>query len=185
MVSDVLAVSRISQGRSLHRAIAAKALGTIRKEPPERALRRMWARDEAAAQILKAAQDPTDTTDFPVRDVVGSLRSLAPGSAALRLFDASVKADLTGVTTVAFPFVAGMPAQPVFVGEGAPAPAIQFTAASAVVGPARKILVLSGVTRELEEATPETASTVVGQCCPSALMRQSEGLHERRISGSS
>jgi hypothetical protein len=162
-VADVYKVSRIAEGRSIQRAIAASALAVIRKSNSEKVLKQTWPRDEGAALLLKAAQHPTSTTDYIRHDLVGVFRSIAPGSAALKLFDASVKLDLAGVTTIAVPFVAGLPPQPAFVGESAPAPAVQFAAAAAVVGPARKILVLSGVTRELDEAAPETASAVIGQ----------------------
>jgi hypothetical protein len=60
----------------------------------------------------------------------------------------SVKLDLAGVTTVRVPNVAALPIRPVFVGEGLPAPAVQFPTAATALGPAMKILVLSGVTRE-------------------------------------
>jgi hypothetical protein len=97
------------------------------------------------------------------RDPVGAFRSLAPGSAALRLFDVSEKFDLTGITTIRLPRVAASPVRPVFCGEGAPAPAVQFTTAATTLGLARKILILSGMTRELNEATPDTAASVIGR----------------------
>ena len=49
-----------------------------------------------------------------------------------------------------------------FVGEGLPAPSVQWSSAATVVGPARKILLLSAVTGEMESATLETASAVIG-----------------------
>jgi hypothetical protein len=39
---------------------------------------------------------PTSTADFPLIDAIGPFRSLVPGRAALKLFDQSVKLDLTG-----------------------------------------------------------------------------------------
>lgn len=59
--------------------------------------------------------------------------------------------------------VCGLPPAPVFVAEGKPAPAIQFTFAETTLGPVRKLLVLSAVTRELNEATPGTAEVVIGR----------------------
>jgi len=53
--------------------------------------------------------------------------------------------------------------QPLFVGEGQPGPNVQWTFASTVLGPARKILLLSAVTGELDYATPETAAAVIGR----------------------
>jgi hypothetical protein len=61
------------------------------------------------------------------------------------------------------PAIYALPPAPVFAGEGKPAPPVQFTLSGTTVGPARKILVLSGVTRELNEATPETAEVVIGR----------------------
>jgi hypothetical protein len=112
--------------------------------------------------MVKGAVSPTKTTDFYSIDQIGVFRSLAPGSAALKLFDQCIKLDLTGITSVRVPHVAALPTQPVFVGEGMPAPAVQFTTAATTLGPARKILVLSAVTRELNEATPDTAARVIG-----------------------
>ena len=53
--------------------------------------------------------------------------------------------------------------QPVFVGEGQPAPNLQSNFKTTVLGPACKILLLGAVTAELENATPETASAVIGR----------------------
>jgi hypothetical protein len=161
-VPDIYRLSRIADGRSVLRAVAASYLATVKGVDPVRFLKKTWPRDEGAELILKASVSPTSTTSFPSNDQVGTLRSVAPGSAALKLFDAGVKFDLTGVTTVRVPFVPGLPTKAVFVGEGQPAPAIQFGTAAAIVGPARKVLVISGVTQELEEALPETASAVIG-----------------------
>jgi hypothetical protein len=73
-VSDVLSVSRIGQGRSMRRAIAASVIATIRKDSPEKILRRTWGRDEGALQVLKAAQVPTGTGDFPAYDAIGHVQ---------------------------------------------------------------------------------------------------------------
>jgi hypothetical protein len=72
--------------------------------------------------------------------------------------------DLSGATTIHIPSFAALPVQPVFVEEGKPAPNVQWSlAANIVLGPVRKILMLSAVTEELEYATPETASAVIGR----------------------
>jgi len=64
--------------------------------------------------------------------------------------------DLSGIGTIKMPRVGTQPTRPVFVGEGAPAPVVTLSMADTVLGPARKVLVLSGVTEELEAATPDT-----------------------------
>jgi hypothetical protein len=155
-VPDIYKVSRIAEGRSLQRAITASVLAKIQKSTPEKVLRATWPRDDGAALILKGPVSPTGTSNFPAHDVVGAFKSLAPGSAALKLFDVCVKLDLSGLNTIKVPGAATLPAKPVFVGEGAPAPVVQLSMAGTVVGPARTVLVLSGVTEELEAATPDT-----------------------------
>jgi hypothetical protein len=162
--SDVLTISRIGNARSMRRAVTASVLGTIKKEDPERVLRKCWSRDEGARQIItRAAVSPTSTGDYPHIDLVGSFVSFAPGSAALKLFDASTKLDLSGITTISVPNLATLPPRPPFVGEGLPAPSVQLAFAKTVLGPARKVLILAALTKEVEEATPESASEVIGR----------------------
>jgi hypothetical protein len=67
---------------------------------------------------------------------------------------------------------------PVFVAEGKPAPAIQFTLTGTTVGPVRKLLALRAVTRELNEATPDTAKAVIGRIL--ADRSNARGLRHRR-----
>ena len=95
-------------------------------------------------------------------DPVVAYRSLAPSSAALALFQYGMMLDLTGATTIRIPAVVpGV--RPVFVGEGLPGPVVQRNLKSTVLGPVRKILLISTVTGELNDCTPETASAVVGR----------------------
>jgi hypothetical protein len=163
-VSDVLTVSRIGAARSMRRAVTASVLATIRDEDPAKILRKSWGRDEGALQVLqRAAVAPMDTSAYPHIDAIGPFRSLAPGSAALKLFDESNKLDLTGITTISVPNVAALPPRPPFVAEGAPAPSVQLALAKTVLGPARKIMILSGLTREVEEASSDTASDVIAR----------------------
>jgi hypothetical protein len=151
-VHDIAKVSRIAEGRSIQRAITASVIATLKGCPVEKVLRTLWPRDEGAALLFKAAQTPLKASDYIHYDAVGAFRSLAPASAALKLFDASVKVDLTGVTTVSVPRFS-LSNKAVFVPEAGPAPALQLAGSGTVVGPARKVLILSAVTRELNEAT--------------------------------
>ena len=73
-------------------------------------------------------------------------------------------------TAVRVPYVSGA-AQPGFIEEAAPAPVTELTFAGVDVGPARKILILAAVTGELENATPETASTVIGRALADAVAK--------------
>jgi hypothetical protein len=152
-----------SNKQSLVRAITASALAAREHGDAHRILRSAWPDDNRAQMILRAAVTPTSTADFPTFDPVTAFRSIAPASAAFALFDRGLKLDLTGLHSIKIPHVAALPTVPVFVAENAPAPTVQFTNAGTTVGPVKKILVLSAVTRELDEATPNTASGVIGR----------------------
>jgi hypothetical protein len=152
--------------RSWSRAITARALSSPQRSA-EKILARNWPHDSKAELILKGAASPSSTTNtgLPPHDIVGAFRSLAPGSAAWKLFanDAALKLDLTGVSTVSIPHVASFPPQPVFVAEGAPGPVVQWSLMKSVVGPARKIMVISAISEELESASPQSVSGVIGR----------------------
>ena len=152
-----------NERRSWQRAIAGHALATVSAKNPDAIVRSAWPADVRAFMIAKAATTPLSRSQYPARDIVEAFRSLAPGSAALALFEMGLMLDLRGITTIRIPHVVGLPLQPIFISEGAPAPAVQWSFASSVVGPGRKIVLLSAVTSELNDATPETASAVVGR----------------------
>ena len=154
--------SRRLEARSWARAIAADALSRLGRGKAEAILKNEWPRDDRAALIHKAAVSPTSMASFPATNIVETFRSLAPGSAAFKLFDRSMKLDLNGISTITIPNAAAT-LQPVFVGEGAPAPAVQLNFSGATVGPARKILILAAVSNELDDAAPENASTIIGR----------------------
>jgi hypothetical protein len=120
----------------------------------------------ALQTMTKGAVSPTSTASAPALAVqsVRMLRRLAPKSAALRLFDAVMNVDMTGgIATVRIPNVATVPPAK-FIAEGEPAPVVQFnTLSGAVLGPVRKIVILSAVTAELETANPESASQIIGR----------------------
>jgi hypothetical protein len=81
----------------------------------------------------------------------------------MALLDQGLKLDLSGLLSITLPGVSAGPA-PVFVAENAPAPVVQLTFGSGtVVGPTRKILVLSAVTEELQYATPDNATGIIGR----------------------
>jgi hypothetical protein len=154
--------------RSLHRAIAVRALATLgertgRTVDVATLARSAWPRDERVLSMVRAAQIPTSTADYPTFDPATAFRSLAPSSAALACSRRGLLLDLTGVSTIRIPSVAGLPAQPIFVGEGLAAPVLQWSFVSTVVGPARKILMQAVVSDELDNATPETATAVIGR----------------------
>ena len=65
------------------------------------------------------------------------LPNLAPQSAAIRLFNASMVLDMAGVATVRVPHAVTVPT-PIFVPEGSAAPTVQIGLAATDVGPVRK-----------------------------------------------
>jgi hypothetical protein len=150
--------------RSMHRAITASVLEKLWHTDATKILKTSWGDDHRAMMILKAPVSPTATpSGYPSIDTIGVFRSLAPGSAALALFERCTKLNLQGINTVRVPHTNALPRKPVFIGEGKPAPAVQFPTAATTLGPTRKILVISAVSRESQEASAETASTVIGR----------------------
>ena len=152
-----------SERRSWHRAIAAKALATAHHGDAGKIAKGAWPSDDRAALIARAAMSPLTTSGYPAFSPVVAFRSLAPSSAALQLFELGMTLDLTGKTTIRIPNVSALPTQPIFVGEGLPAPNLQWSFSSTILGPAHKVLMLSAVTSEMQNATPETASAVIGR----------------------
>ena len=157
---DFSALER-EQRRSLHRAITAITLAG-QDRSPSAVLKSAWPYDDTADMIVRAAVSPTLTANYPAFQAVTVLPNLAPASAAIRLFNASMTLDMAGVATVRVPHAVTVPT-PLFVAEGSAAPTVQIGLAATDVGPVRKILILAAVSGELERATPETASKVVGK----------------------
>jgi hypothetical protein len=151
--------------KSWSRALAAMALSNAGHGRPETILRNNFPLDDRAARILKSATSPTSTSDWPPTDLVGTFRSLAPGSAAWKLFDhpSALRLDLSGIHTISIPHVASQPPAPVFVGEGSPGPVLTWTFLKNTLGPARKMLMFAGISEELETAVPGNASAVIGR----------------------
>jgi hypothetical protein len=154
-----------SERRSWSRAIAAQVLAPIHGTSPEQLLRATWPNDTKASVVLRAAVSPTSTGDFPAQDVISAFRSLAPGAAAWKLFahPSAMQLSLDGVHQINIPNLATLPKAPIFVAEGAPAPALRWSFMKTPLGPAKKILVMSGISEELEWSTPQNASQVIGQ----------------------
>jgi hypothetical protein len=107
----------------------------------------------------------TTNTGLPAHDLVGAFRSLAPGAAFWKLADhpAALKLNLRGVGTINIPHVASFPAQPLFIGEGQPAPVAQWSLLKAALGPAKKIMIISAISEELEQASPQSVAQVIGR----------------------
>jgi hypothetical protein len=99
----------------------------------------------------------------------GALLLVAPQSAAARLLALGLQLDFAnGILEYLIPYVGTRP-QPIFAGEGAPIAVSQAVTGRAVVGPMRKIASIFGLSNELEQATPEAASVVIGRLVSEAL----------------
>jgi hypothetical protein len=164
--------------RSWSRAITARALASSERGSPERILRTNWPHDPKAQAILKAAVSPTSTADFPAQDTIAAFRSLAPGSAAWKLFDhpSALRLDLRGVRSISVPHVGGFPPSPVFIGEGQPGPVVQWSLMKSAVGPVKKIMILSAVSEELESASPQSVSAVIGRVLADSVNRSIDAI---------
>lgn len=157
---DPLARDR-EQRRSLIRAITGIALSG--DERAEKIVARTWANDNLASMIVKTAITPMTMTSsgLPLVTSIDVLPSLAPMSAAVRLFSRCLRVNLDGVYQVSVPRgVAGT--VPIFIGEGMPAPVIKLNFPDAF-GPPRKILVTSESRlnwRTQDRRSPPTSSAV-------------------------
>jgi hypothetical protein len=160
------------QRRSLVRAATAVALGAVSHRSAEDILRGAWPGDDGAKMVLRAAVAPTLTTSATAIsvDAIGFLTSMAPASAAVRLFERALHINLAGIDQTNIGRLV-MPA-PGFVAEGSPIPVVSGTAASTPVGPARKLAFIVGLSSELEFSTPENASAIIGRALADAAMKQ-------------
>lgn len=152
-----------SQRRSLMRAISSMALGVLHRIGAERVIGNTWPEDHLADALVKSAIWPTttETSGLPTFTGVRVLPSLAPQSAAVRLFErAGLKLDFQGVHEYRIPYAAEFPA-PVFIAEGAPSPVIQANLDALVVGPPAKMLFICGISGTLETYSIEAASGII------------------------
>jgi hypothetical protein len=152
--------------RALFRSLAARVLAKIHGGPPERFARAAWPQDrDAVALITRGAVSPLDTVagaPFLQTRITDLLLGLAPGSAAAQLFARCMRLDFGGVLQYSIPHVSTRPV-PLFVGEGRPIPVSQAALASTTVGPTKKLSYIVTLTRELEAATPESLSVILGR----------------------
>lgn len=147
------------------RATAALAIAHLRggNVTLDAVASQLWGAGAAPA-IMRAAVSPlsTDSAGAALGAVAvqSFLRSLLVRSAAAQLFDAADRLDLRGVSRISLPMVPVLP-PPVFVGEGAPLPAVRGTIGGADLGPARKLGFIVGLTGELSEASGQAAETII------------------------
>jgi hypothetical protein len=166
---DALAVE---SRRSLDRALAGIVL-TRSESDPALYVRRNWPDDAQALRIVKAATAPITSTDAAALQLsaAGIFRSLAPTSAALQLFDRGFTVDLSGLASIRVPSItSGLPTS-LFVGEAAPIPALNLIFDASQIGPVKKLSLIASVSEELESATPQLASRIVGRVLSDAVSK--------------
>lgn len=150
--------------RSISRALAAISLAALTKQKPESVLADSWANDHLASMIIRAAASPTTMTTGSA--LAGSrvhfLSGIAPASAAVKLFDRCLRLDMEGASTITIPSASTSPV-PAFVGEGLPMPIGKGSIVAATLGPTRKMLIGSALTRELEYLLPDSASAIISR----------------------
>jgi hypothetical protein len=157
------AALRASDRRSFVRAVVALALSAnpaSNRRPSD--VLKTWGDDALAGHFLKSAQSPTGSGDVPQTTATKLLPLLAPASASARLLAAATAVDMSGIATVSLPFIgkSGRPVAP-FVAEGAPAPAVDLRVSATTLGPARKLLIISSLSRELQDASAGTAEKII------------------------
>ncbi len=150
------------QRRSLHRALVAIALAGRERTSADRLAKAHWPDDRDAERITRAATSPTDTGDYPALNSSFVMPLAAPSAAATKLFARATSVDLAGLTSVSLvhPDVVPLPA---FIGEAQPAPVAQLHFDGTPLGPVRKMLLLTGLSGELESASPQAASVIIGR----------------------
>jgi hypothetical protein len=166
---DPLAL-KMMQRRSFSRACAAMAMTATRgstssgREPWE-VLRENWRDDDDAGRILRAASSPLTTSGFAAIQSTRVLPQLAPDCASSKLLAMGAQFDLTGISSFKLPYIGytGRPATPMFVAEGQPAPVPNLATSAAILGQVNKVLILAGVSGELQSGSAETAERVIAK----------------------
>jgi hypothetical protein len=151
--------------RSVVRVCAAYVLGRRDGVLPEQIIAKHWGSDVVAKTIIKAPASPTGTgSGYPAIQATKLLPALAPQAAATRLLGLGAKYSLAGVSTLSLPYIgkSGRPASVPFVAEGAPFPVVWLNTKAVTLGPTSKMLIGAALTKEVQQASAETAEKIVG-----------------------
>ena len=150
--------------RTLTKAFTCFAVAAARQARPDEIRQGFYPGDDDVARVVRAAVSPASTANTGALQMIGSvlLPAIAPSSAALKLFKLGMKLDLSGVAQIKLPGILSVPPA-VFIGEGQPAPAVQYAFNAPVIGPMRKILVQAAISGELESASAGSAETIVAR----------------------
>jgi hypothetical protein len=149
--------------RSFVRAATAMMLARKGAVRAEALLAKAFPADAGALRVLKAAQSPTSTADFPAMVATRVLPMLMPQAASGRLLAAATSVDLAGISSISLPYIGknGRPAVVPFVVEGGVMPVVNLLTSSIKVGPVKKMLIGAALTNELQSATANTAADVI------------------------
>jgi hypothetical protein len=178
------ATLELEQRRSLIRAATAIALGHIAHRPADEILARAWPGDDGAKMVLRAAVTPTTTTSAAglAIDAVAFLVSMAPASAAARLFERALRINLAGIHATNIARLVTVPA-PGFIAEAAPIPVIAGDFDATALGPVFKMAFIVGLSSELEFSTPENASAIIGRALADAASKQLDAIVFDNVAG--
>jgi len=138
----------------------AKAAASASDRNPEAMAKTLWPRDSVTPALLRSVSTPASTSgsgwaDTLAPDMIADfVASLAPMSAAARLIDAGLRIPLAGRNSVNIPRrVNGKPVTDVsWIAQGWPIPVKPYALDAAQLGPAKKLGLIVGLTRELVEA---------------------------------
>lgn len=158
-------------------ASARSATDDLHGRGPEEVARALWSTDMATPLLLKAASSPATTTTSAwagtlAGQAVGDfVSSLAPLSAAAKLFDAALRVSLDGVNSIAFPVRSGAidPTDVPWIPQGSALPVWQGTLSSVTLGPTHRLGIVVAMTRE-------TAEHGAGEAVLTALLREAAAL---------
>jgi len=159
---------RVDPLKNFYRHATALAMCGLGVSPyVDHAIAKLWPDlDKAGVQtVMRAAVAPMTTTSNGVQALGNSagiefLRSLRPRSAAAQLFDLAVNLDVATNAQATIPRLIGFP-DPVFVGEGMPAPVGMGITSATVLGPVRKMMMLAGITSELANRSAPDAEALI------------------------
>src|SRR5262245_58561472 len=126
--------------RSMCRMLASLALGELRGEDPLKIVRSVWPTDSVAEIYTRATIAPTSTSSSGADSLLASgfgVLSIAPQSAAAKLFARCLQLNFAGVHRFSIPSVSTVPAA-AWVAEGGGHIVDSGEVTSVVAGPVRK-----------------------------------------------
>jgi hypothetical protein len=176
-------------GRALVRAVAAIARSQMSGGNwgyPEEIAEELWPRDEACAQLVRAASKPATTDTVGWADSLAAhataafLVNLGPNSVGSQLLGRGLQLDFTGVNLVVVPGIVTAPTT-AFVQQGAPIPVQQFAFDGPALEP-KKFAIITALTEEMLAGSALNIEKIVGDALSqsTALSLDSRAVRRRR-----